>query len=323
MEWQCGLTADLSPSWREIASFAQSLDVDVVHVQAEPAFGQFVRQPTVVTIHGIEERDTLFRGNSAARRIWSHVIRKREQYFRSRIKNVIVISPYVRDVVGPQLRGRCWDIENPVRDDFFGVPRNPVPGRGFYGGMMNPRKNVDGMIRAFAKVLPECSEAVLRIAGHSMFPEYEQLCRQLTRELGVSDSVQFLGSLNVGEIKQELSSAAFLTLCSFQETAPLVIEEAMAAGVPVLASRICGIPWMIEDGVSGVLVDPHSDYSIQQGMKRMLRQSDLANMSAACQRIAEARFRVAHIADKTIAAYRDVLEETRASQASPAEATSS
>jgi glycosyltransferase involved in cell wall biosynthesis len=71
--------------------------------------------------------------------------------------------------------------------------------------------------------------------------------------------VEFFGRAPLAALLEFLAQATALVLPSHQENAPMVVAEAMAAGVPVVATRVGALPEMVEDGVSGWLVDPSED----------------------------------------------------------------
>ena len=121
--------------------------------------------------------------------------------------------------------------------------------------------------------------------------------------------MRFVGSLPVDRVREALASAACLVLPSFQETAPLVVEEAMAAGVPALASNACGVPYMIEDGRTGLLFDPQRTESIAEKLDAVLSNADLRErMSTRAREVAEDRFRASRVARRTLDMYRVIAE---------------
>jgi len=84
----------------------------------------------------------------------------------------------------------------------------------------------------------------------------EGACRQLAADRGIGASVVFLGRRTPQETEELLAAADVLALPSTIEGLPYVILEAMASRLPVVAGRVYGVPEVVEDGVTGLLVDP-------------------------------------------------------------------
>jgi glycosyltransferase involved in cell wall biosynthesis len=154
-----------------------------------------------------------------------------------------------------------------------------VPERILFAGTICPRKNVLGLIEGFAAAVNGRTGCELRLAGAETDKAYATQCRELAAQLGVAKRVTFLGSLRIEQIKEELARCAFLALCSFQETAPMAIAEAMAAGAPVLASSVGGVPWMVAEGITGRLVLPAERKDIVRGMLSLLKSQDMHQMA--------------------------------------------
>ena len=289
----------------DVSEFATEGKFDVVHLQGMPDLLRELKVPSVLTIHGINERDMLFRGGGIRRRILFPIMRAIEQYRRRQLSNLIVINPYVLEVAGSGLKAKCWEIDNPVRADFFNLTRNLERNTVLFAGVITLRKNVIGLIEATAVVKQTIPDIRLQIAGKRTEPEYAEECDQLIKRLGLESNVEFLGSLSIAELQNALQSAHVFALCSFQETAPLVIEESMAMGVPVVSSRRCGMPHMIVEGETGELVDPNDASSIASGLIRAL-ELDLEKVETSAKEIANSRFRGDIVASKTAAVYREI-----------------
>jgi colanic acid/amylovoran biosynthesis glycosyltransferase len=78
----------------------------------------------------------------------------------------------------------------------------------------------------------------------------------MAKELGISGRVHFSGRLGEQETLQEIARADILVLASFMEGLPIVLMEAMAMGTAVIASRVAGIPELVEDSQAGLLFTP-------------------------------------------------------------------
>ena len=99
--------------------------------------------------------------------------------------------------------------------------------------------------------------------------EEEPQLRAFCKSLGLADGVRFAGYQH--NVPEWLSAADINVLPSFYEGLPLTILEAMAAGLPTVASNVGGIPEAIEDGVSGLLVPPGDPHRLAQALAFLLR----------------------------------------------------
>jgi glycosyltransferase involved in cell wall biosynthesis len=115
--------------------------------------------------------------------------------------------------------------------------------------------------------------------------------------------VRFLGVRS--DIPDLLRAADVFVFPSRWEGNPLSVMEAMAAGLPVVATAVGGVPELVEDGVSGILV-PNEDHNALVGaLQQLVQRADLrAQMAHAARRRAEERFDIRH----TVAAYESLYE---------------
>jgi glycosyltransferase involved in cell wall biosynthesis len=105
-----------------------------------------------------------------------------------------------------------------------------------------------------------------------------------------------------------LSEATMLVLASLEDNCPMVILEAMAAGVPVAASKVGGIPDLISDGVNGLLFDPTDKASIRATVERVLTNGNEAQrLATAARDAALQRFHPLVIARGHLRIYHEVV----------------
>ena len=306
-----GTVYDIFAGKRQIRSLLRQINPDIVHFQGTTFLAANCEQPNILTIHGIAERDAMWDSRGGiGRRLKSLLMKLTEGHGRRLVPHVILISEYVREFLpaGNRIR-KTWLIENPVADSYFDIERSFEPGRIFCCSRIRPLKNILGMIKAFASIAEQFPDSQLRIAGA---PEaaYLETCKQQVEDDGIRDKVHFLGNINIKDVQVELSKANCLVVPSFQENVPLSIAEAMAAGVPVVAAKVGGIPEMVRDGRTGLLVDPHDTDSICRAVSRVLSDPELAqSMGQRAKEAACDRFRASEVCEKTLQAYRDVLSE--------------
>ncbi|MBT8342954.1 MAG: glycosyltransferase family 4 protein, partial [Desulfatitalea sp.] len=124
----------------------------------------------------------------------------------------------------------------------------------------------------------------------------------------IEDKIVFLGHIGREQLQTELAGAMCMLLPSLQENAPMAISEAMAVGVPVIASNRCGMPYMIEDNRSGFLVDPDDYTDIGNKIIQLASDESLcSHMGEKGREIALSRFHPDVVAEKTVKAYDRVI----------------
>ncbi len=303
-----GLMSSWNVTRRRVEEAIRRLRPDVVHVQG---FGGWVGPgldvPAVLTVHGIIEEDLKYSGGKLGwvKRLVAHAVESRS---RRRYGHVIVISPYVLERLKGELAGRTYPIENAVAADCFDLQRCEVPGRLLYIGSVSPRKNIHGLLemtrRLKAMDVPFC----LHVAGGAHPQAYFDRVEGLRQAYGLTDEVRFLGPVSQEGIRRELAEAACLVLASFQETAPVVISEAMAGGVPVVATAVCGVPYMVEDGKTGHVVPPGDMAAMAEKVAAVLgsaaRRREMGERAAASARD---RFHPDVVARRTLDVYADAV----------------
>ncbi len=307
-----GTLYDVFAGKRRIRSLLEQLKPDIVHFQACTFLAADCEYSHVLTIHGIAERDALWDSRwRLLRGPKRRLLKLTEDYGRRRVPHVILISEYAREFIPLKNNIRkTWLIDNPVADSYFDLQWAFEPGRIFCCSRIRPLKNIAGMIEAFALVVRQLPNTQLRIAGAAE-DAYLEACKRQAEAAGLRDKVHFLGNISIKDVQLELSRANCLVVPSFQENTPLTIAEAMAGGVPVVASRVGGIPGMVKEGETGLLVDPHNTRSIAEAVQKILSDEALArSMGQRGGQAAERRFRASMVCEKTLRAYREVLAES-------------
>ena len=297
------------PGGRMVRDYILDLKPDVVH--AHDTFGIMTRGlnlPRVFTIHGFIHEDTRYVGGWKAR-LRSALWRREEYATWAAQTHIISISPYVRERLRGIAKGVIHDIENPVDEAFFMVQRSEEPGRIFSAAVINARKNPLGLIQAVA-VLPTGIAKELRLAGPVIEDSYGRQLKKYIQDSNLTERVLLLGSMPALEVRDELIKASVFALVSFEEGAPMGIAEAMAAGVPILTSNRCGMPYMVRHGETGFLVNPEDPADISRHLSVLLSNDPLRNeMGLAARAFAENHFHPKRVAERTLMVYRQAIHE--------------
>ncbi|MEK7879485.1 MAG: glycosyltransferase family 4 protein [candidate division NC10 bacterium] len=136
-----------------------------------------------------------------------------------------------------------------------------------------PRKRVQDLLEAVYRLRRRIPDLQLRVVGRG--PEWSRLLR-LRSELGLEDTVLFLGEISRRQLAQEYLSADCFCLPSVQEGFGIVFLEAMAAGKPVVACRTAAVPEVVPDGKAGILVPPRSPDDLAIAIERTLSDPRMA-----------------------------------------------
>jgi glycosyltransferase involved in cell wall biosynthesis len=173
------------------------------------------------------------------------------------IPNGIPLSLYTLN----EEASRAWRSQEGYREDellFVSVAR------------LSPQKDPLGLLRAFAIAASHVSGLRLLLVGDG--PLRSEVEDQV-RRMGLDEQVRFLGvRMDVPAI---LATADVFVLSSHWEGNPLSIMEAMAAGKPVIATAVGGVPELVENGVSGILVPPRTPDALAEAMILLAREAVL------------------------------------------------
>lgn len=123
----------------------------------------------------------------------------------------------------------------------------------FCAARLSPEKGLTFLLRAVAQLAARGCDVRLRLAGSG--PSHERLAT-LASDLNIQHLVDFLGFLDEDRIIEELQNSDLFVLPSFVEGVPVSAMEAMAIGVPVIATNIAGTGELVENGLTGTLVRP-------------------------------------------------------------------
>jgi len=150
-------------------------------------------------------------------------------------------------------------------------PRRPGPLRLITVGRLDPIKGYFVLLDAMAILGREGAEVELEMVGDG--PERAALDRRIAAR-GLSGRVVLSGAVSQDEIGAHYDHADAMVVCSFMEGVPVVLMEAMAKELCVVATRVGGIPELVEDGVSGLLVDAGSAEALAAPIKKLAADPD-------------------------------------------------
>lgn len=188
-----------------------------------------------------------------------------------RAQALLVPTGYLKEVFG-RWGWQAQVVRNVVDTDLFhGADDGRLPKHLVVTRNLEPIYDNACAIRAFAVVRQGHPDAVLSILGEG--PELEPL-KLLAEQLGLSSSVRFLGRLDRQGVANLLRSAEVLINPSLVDNSPNSIIEAWASGVAVVSTNVGGVPYLVQDGVTGVLVPPSDPLAMSVAINCVLEDAE-------------------------------------------------
>jgi glycosyltransferase involved in cell wall biosynthesis len=192
----------------------------------------------------------------------------------------------------------------------LGLPAGPLVA---YAGRLAPEKGPDLLVDAWPRVLAEVPAARLVVLGDGPIAAD---VRRRAAELGVGDSVDFRGP--VPDTAPWLRACDAFALPSRTEGMPVALLEAMACGLPVVATSAGGTPEFLEDGVTGRLVRPEDPAALAVGLVEALGGG--SSWPEAARAAVVTRWSLDTVAERFLVLYRDLLRGRRAPRSAGAPA---
>lgn len=239
------------------------------------------RVPAILHLHGAEF-SVFYEKECGPRR------KRFVRFIFDRSTRVVVLSEaWRRWVEGISRNSHIEAIYNPVllpaASSWEGRRRGAVLSLGRLGR----RKGSYDLLQAAARVAPLVSALELRLGGDGEL----DAVRERAAQLGIASQLNLLGWVGAEGRQQQLALASLYALPSYHEGLPMSVLEAMAAGLPVLATPVGGIPEAVADGVEGFLVAPGDVDALAARLAQLLEDDALAQrMGEAARRKVETTF---------------------------------
>jgi glycosyltransferase involved in cell wall biosynthesis len=189
------------------------------------------------------------------------------------------------------------------------APRNRTPSEVILGtaGRLVELKGIEYLLRAAAALRSEFPALRVEIAGSG--PQREKL-EEAVAHAGLEGQVKFLGWID--DLTSLLSRWDVFVMPSLEEGFPIAALDAMAAGLPVVATSVGGVPELIEDGKTGCLVPPRDAEALASRIRTLLCNPELrASMGAAGFARMRDHFSAAQMTANFARLYDELLDETR------------
>ncbi len=308
------------PISAQLGQTIREIDLDIIHVQSPFLLGRLGarsarkhRLPLVFTFHTLYDQYVHY--FPIAEKTSKQIIQRMGREFCNRCNAVIapsrLVAGYLQRIgveteihtipTGIDL-DEFKDLNSSWLQDNHGVkPEEKVL---LFVGRLGQEKNVSFLLKSFKKILSRQPQTRLVLVGKG--PQEARLRKQC-RQLGILDNVIFTGVLPRQKIVHCFASSHIFTFPSVTETQGIVIGEAMATGLPVVAIRAFGPAEMVSDGEDGFLTEPNLNAFTDAVLKLLADDELYKSMSARAKENVQ-NISLSRCADRMLDLYSDLID---------------
>ena len=284
----------------------------LIHTDITSILSKIRKVPMVLTIHSS--------GDIAARSYMSPLLKLYNttigKFSLKAANRIIVTSPQMAEYFYRQIdKEKIHVIPNGIEyKKFINMPpasifknRYNIKGKVvLFVGRLLPLKGIQYMLKAAPQILKQVPETNFVIVGGGS--SFKRKLEKLSHNVGVDDRVVFTGFKSSNQLLEAYSSADVFVLSSIhREGLSIVTLEAMASGIPVVVSNLGGLPSIVKDGVTGLLVEPKNERQLADSIIKLLLDEKLAlEMGDNGKKVAKS-FDWQAIAEKTEDVYKVVI----------------
>lgn len=281
----------LAPAIALWCVLVKKVDVLVAQSPYEGSIGAFVKKcagllgvkvALIVETHGDFENAVFLQNQITNQSVYRVVMQKAALYAVRNADSYRVISKATHEQLRriasdkPMFKFPTWT----DMDCFVEAKRDESETRQYilYCGVITPLKGIHHLVNAFATIRKEFPDTYLVLAGKQQDKEYFEHLTQMVNSLKLGGSVEFIGEVDQARLASYMANAFVMVLPSLSEGLGRVLFEAMATSTPVIGSRVGGIPEIIDDGETGLLVEPGDEDGLTSALQKLLRNPSVAQL---------------------------------------------
>lgn len=300
---------------KDIAGIVQEIKPDICHIHGTGVFSYALYKelkassPIMLTVHGLlgVEKKKALRDHFSFKLLYQYITQNRcERRLLSAQNTIIVDTEYVADAIRRYhlLRTpRMVIIPQGINEDFYTLACSPTSKTVLSIGSISKRKGHHLLIQAFCKAAEELKDINLVICGAMADRSYFHFLQSLSESTHCRDRITIKADLQKEDILEYYRNAHVFALHTQEESQGIVYAEAMAAGLPIVSTRVGGVPFVVTDGESGYLTDYGDVEGFAQALARVFSLGKEWNaMSDKCKRFSR-KYSWSKIAEKIEAEY--------------------
>ena len=264
-------------------------DVCHIHGTAPFMYGVYKRLkkqkvPILVTVHGlihVEKRNEL-KKKFSLNTMFRYLYQSRIEYkMLSKCSHIVVDTEYVRRAILECVqKGKIKNlpavfvIPQGVNVKYFGLDCSKETSSVLSVGTFSSRKGHLYLVKSFEKLAESNKDTFLTIAGAKSSEKYFEMVEDYISRSAFRDRIRLLPNVSREDLFCQYQQAHIFALHSEEESQGIVLAEAMAVGLPVVATRIGGIPDVVKDGESGILVDFSDTETFANALQTLLTDNE-------------------------------------------------
>lgn len=279
----------------EIVRDIVALGPEVCHVHGTGVFSKQIycaiqqyRIPLMLTVHGLlrEEKKQALLRKPSLKAVYQYIVQSRdEREILEDAPRIIVDTTYVSNKLreyGLKRLPEIHVIPQGIDEVYYGIKCNPKSNTLLSVGAIGPRKGHVYTVEMFNRLRSRGIDAKLRIIGSLTDNAYYEQLKQKIASSTYREDISLDVNLPREELLKAYSNAKLFVLHSREESQGIVFAEAMATGLPVVATKIGGIPYVVADGKSGMLC-PYGDVETMTGMVEHLLTDENKWQAFSCE----------------------------------------
>jgi polysaccharide biosynthesis protein VpsI len=281
------------------------VQVDVVHFHLAGEISLLRKLPIVALTVALRRKLVIHIHASGEESLFVKTPRRAWKFVLGNADRVLALSPTWAQVIERHIpEAKVEVLPNPVKTFSPAPLTNPDQPRVLYVGKLEARKGFNNLIDAAAIVLKEFPQAEFWFAGHGDL----EAARQQAERLGIQSQIHLLGWRSGKELEAIYNQATLFCLPSFNEGVPMSMLEAMSHGLPVVCTRVGGIPDIVRDGENALYAEPGNQHSIADSLSRLMRDPLFAEtMALEARRTVLEKFSLNIVEKRLDALYRELV----------------
>jgi glycosyltransferase involved in cell wall biosynthesis len=299
---------------RQIRKVVSEVNPDLIHVHGtEHGYGLAslgMNIPVILSIQGVIGLIA-----TVSPSIWLKVqasierkVIRQVKYFASRTEWA---NCFVRNL---NSRAIIYDAPEAINEAFFKTPEGQSRKNILIVGSVIQRKGIEEAIDAMRIIVAAFPSCRLLVIGRAE-PQFLERLKERARTVGVERNVEWLGFKETEELAVLYAASAILIHPSYIDNSPNSVAEAMASGLAIVASDVGGIPSMIGNNITGILVKPRDHRQLARAAIALLgREAERERLGSNAKVVALERHLPAKVAAKMTSIYGDIIRREAASK---------